>query len=117
MEKCLLMIMNGSSLDLSVIGILGIKTQRLLCDATVHHFNTIIPCSIPSAEMLTTLEFLIRITTLLLISAHDPGGQAQIMYCALQQESLHFCQHPAQTLAQSSKQKLELDTKFTIYSL
>ena len=27
MEKCLLMIMNGSSLDLSVIGILGIKTQ------------------------------------------------------------------------------------------
>ena len=81
--------MNGSSLDLSVIGILGIKTRRPLCVPTVHHFQYN-PCSFPSAEMLTTLEFLIRITTLLLISAHDPGGQTQIMYCALQQESLNF---------------------------
>ena len=39
MEKCLLMIMNGSSLDLSVIGILGIKTRRPLCVPTVHHFQ------------------------------------------------------------------------------
>ena len=56
--------MNGSSLDLSVIGILGIKTRRPLCVATatlhsnhpVHHSQYNQPCSIPKAEMLTNLE-------------------------------------------------------------
>ena len=85
--------MNGSSLDLSVIGYLVLKHGDRSVFLLSIIINTIIPCSIPSAEMLTTLKFLIRITTLLLISAHDPGGQTQIMYCALQQESLHFHFH------------------------
>ena len=38
----------------------------------------------------------------------------EIQFGILYFAGIGYCQHPAQTLVQSSKQKLELDTKFTI---